>query len=526
MEDEGTIDLKEKAIAEIENILNQIIESEIPEEKLLEQMGIFNKGLPFVKLNRPCIIADGITKIQESDFDTLLKLHSRVSNDSRIMKFVPASGAATRMFKDLITTFNNRQIMSLEQNLSKEIDYTIEFIKNIKKFSFYEVLNNKLSELGYDADNIISSGNFRIILDLLLFDKGLNYSLLPKGLIPFHRYTDEIRTPFYEHLIEALDYSADNNKRARVHFTVAKEFFDEIENHLYEITQYLKNKGSFDISLTIQKKSTNTIAVDMNNEILLDDENNLIFRPGGHGALIENLNELNGDLVYIKNIDNIQTDDLKETTILYKKLLGGFLVQTQDKIFEFLVGLHSGNYSSSLFSEIAEFSKNILSINTGDDYEYKSINEKAEFWKKCLDKPLRVCGMVRNSGEPGGGPFWVEDISGELSLQIVESAQIDLNNVEQKLIFNSSTHFNPVDLVCGLRDYKGNPYDLNKFIDIKMSFITIKSVGSKEIKAYELPGLWNGSMAYWNTVFIEVPDTTFTPVKTVNDLLKKEHLQT
>lgn len=517
---------KEKAISEIENILNQIIESEVPEEKLLEQMGIFRKGLSFVKLNRPCTINDGIIKLKETEFDELLKLHSLESNKGRFMKFVPASGAATRMFKDLISTFENTNINTLQENISKEIDFTIKFIKNIKKFAFYNDLYLKITELGLNVDDTIATSDYKTILDLLLFNKGLNYSILPKGLIPFHKYSDEIRTPFMEHLIEAIEYSADENKLSKVHFTVAREFFTEIENHINEISKYLQDRGNFELSLTIQKKSTNTIAVDLNNEILLDDDNHLVFRPGGHGALIENLNEINGDIVYIKNIDNVQTDSLKSDTILYKKLLGGFLVKTQNKIFDYLKGLLLSDISSGFISEIAEFSREVLSIIPSDNYKIISLNEKVEFWKNQLNRPLRVCGMVKNSGEPGGGPFWVYGNNGELSLQIVESAQIDVNNVEQKLIFNSSTHFNPVDLVCGLRDVDGNQFDLTKYVDINMSFITAKSLGSKEIKAYELPGLWNGSMAYWNTVFVEVPDTTFNPVKTVNDLLKEEHLQT
>jgi len=378
---------------------------------------------------------------------------------------------------------------------------------------------------GLDIEALITEGRYKEILEYTLKPKGLNYADFPKGLIRFHRYPERSRTPFEEHLFEAAAYTLDRNMVARVHFTVPAEYEELIKEHIENVRGYYEASGvKYEVTFSTQNPSTDKIAVGLDNKPFRDSNGRLVFRPAGHGALLDNLNDLRGDIVFIKNIDNVVPDRLKHETYIYKKALGGYLVELQRDIFRYLERLTSGNVSWQLITQVFEFVRYELSTIPPEAVEKRgSREEKINFLISKLNRPLRVCGMVKNEGEPGGGPFWVRHEDGTLSLQIVESSQVDMESSGQRAIWESSTHFNPVDLVCGVRDHLGNPFDLKRFTDPNTGFISIKSMDGRELKTLELPGLWNGAMANWNTVFIEVPLITFNPVKTVFDLLRKEH---
>ena len=359
------------------------------------------------------------------------------------------------------------------------------------------------------------------ILDYILGEEGLNYANLPKALIHFHKYDNENRLALHEHFVEGAKYAQMQDGVVHLHFTVSPEHHDDFLFEIEEIQEEYESKYDvmYVVDFSFQKPETDTIAVNLDNTPFLDSEN-LLFRPAGHGALLSNLNDLDSDLIYIKNIDNITTDRLKSDTILYKKALASFLINTQNRIFEYLKQLYNEGISDADIKEIEFYlSENLKIVSVKADK-----NQKIDFLRSVLNRPIRVCGMVKNEGEPGGGPFWVfdEDLKIE-SLQIVESSQIDLENIEQKQIVHSATHFNPVDLVCATKNYKGEKFDLTQFVNAETGFISIKSKDGKELKAMELPGLWNGAMDKWITFFVEVPLSTFSPVKTINDLLREEH---
>jgi hypothetical protein len=381
-----------------------------------------------------------------------------------------------------------------------------------------------MSEDGYDFEGLLSEGNYTDILKYTLESEGLNYINQPKGSIKFHNYPEGARTAFEEHLIEALHYTKTDEKPAKVHFTISPEHIGLINSIVKPaIEQHKKVGNNIQVSYSFQKPSTDTIAVTIDNKPFKDVEGNLVFRPAGHGALLENLNDLKGDIILIKNIDNLVTDHLQGTTYLYKKLLTGYLIRLQNKISTYMRALESEDISLSTISSIKQFAESELLIKFNESFDSLATDLQIIKIKEKLNCPIRVCGMVKNEGEPGGGPFWVEGEDATVSLQIVEKTQIDLINEEQKKILEASTHFNPVDIVCGILDYKGTPFNLLKYSNPRMGLITIKSKDGREIKALELPGLWNGSMAKWITVFVKVPMITFNPVKEVNDLLKKEH---
>lgn len=502
----------------------------IPEEKILAQIEMFRRGIPCINLKRPCTIEDGIIRIEEHEFDELIKQHAEAATNGRITKFVPASGAATRMFRNLQALASKDGELTGE-SLTIQADngdaaavFGVKFFDNLQKFAFYERLKSIMSQQGINVDEILAKGEYKAILEYLLSAKGLNYGGLPKGLIPFHKYENHSRTPFEEHIVEAIAYAQDSDKTARIHFTVSEKHLSSIRDHIENISAPYEMDGiALDITYSIQKPSTDTIAVDLNNEPFRDEDGKLLFRPGGHGALLENLNDLEGDIVFIKNIDNVVPDSLKADTYLYKKILCGYLLGLQNNVFNYLKRLKGRDIDEGLIREIFTFAREKLSVTSPGDWESYSSAEKTDFLCSKLNRPLRVCGMVENVAEPGGGPFWVSHGDGSISLQIVESSQVDLKSENQRQIWNSATHFNPVDLVCGVRDYRGQFFNLMNFMDPEAGFIAVKSKYGRELKALELPGLWNGSMAWWNTAFIEVPITTFNPVKTVNDLLRETH---
>lgn len=505
----------------------------ITEEQILAQIEIFKGGIPPAKLIKPCTVGDGITVISKAEKNRLIELCQGAAASGRTMKFVPASGAATRMFHLLLAIMHDYpdlkadRLEKMAEEGNKDIQQFLLFFRDLKKFAFYDSLKAFLEKRGSDIERLIDSKQYKKILSALLDPEGMNYANLAKGLIKFHKYETDLRTPFEEQLIEAAAYTRDEKRIARLHFTVSPPSDsenDEISYIEYVRKRYEKQQGiRFEISYSTQKKSTDTIAVDHDNRPLHDADGALHFRPGGHGALLENLNELRGDIIFIKNIDNVVPDRLKPETYRYKMLLGGFLVNLQNEMFGYLEKLTSGEVDDALLAELFQFAEKQLSIVIPREIENGTQKERVEFLINRFNRPLRVCGMVKNQGEPGGGPFWVELPADTPSLQIVESSQLDKDDPEQLETWNSSTHFNPVDLVCGVRDFRGEPFDLMAFRDPHGGFISRKSKNGKEVKALELPGLWNGSMAFWNTVFVEVPITTFNPVKTVFDLLRDEH---
>ena len=509
-----------------EEIIAQLKEKGVSKEAALLQIGTFKQGIPYTELVRPCTIGDGIENIG-SDLDKHVGLYESEAIFRKIVKFVPASGAASRMFKELLPV--NDHSSEINKNVlidagDSESRAFLRFIENISNFAFYDELKSVMEKDGLNIDQLLESGTYKQIADYTLGPSGLNYANLPKGVIQFHKYGEKSRTAFEEHLVEASVYSKDGEGISRVHFTVSPDFLNKVKELLNsEKSEYEKDGVKFEISYSIQKPSTDTIAVDMENRPFLDDEGDVVLRPGGHGALIKNLNDLDCDIAFIKNIDNVVSDRLKVETYLYKKALGGYLLNLQSKVFGYLKKLDTGQSDNGFLESLTKFLNEKLEIELPSDFGDLSIDEKLGYLRAKLDRPLRVCGVVKNVGEPGGGPFWVRGSEGNLTKQIVESSQVDMNSQDQKSVWESSTHFNPVDLVCGLRNYNGDLFDLRTYVDPDMGFISNKSKDGRDLKALELPGLWNGAMADWNTLFVEVPLITFNPVKTIFDLLRSEH---
>ena len=512
-----------------ESDLMQMEAKGINPEMITSQLDRFKKGFPFLKLNRPCTLGDGIRGLESSEIKALLRAHSESALAGRTTKFVPASGAASRMFKSILKFYHpgaNSAKRSPAATEKQDPDYPpfLHCMKEIRRFAFFDALTKAMSENGLDMEGLLNKEQYGPVLEYMLTQKGLNLAGLPKGLIPFHLYPDYSRTPFEEHMVEGAGYVRDRKGLMRLHFTVSVDHKKDIERYMDKIRgRYESEGGAFDLTYSVQKASTDTIGADMDNRPFRGEKGDLLFRPGGHGALLENLYEIQGDIIFIKNIDNVVPDRLKPETILYKKALGGYLVDIQKKVFKYLHVLLEESVTSETLEEISVFAKDRLSVSFPEALERGPKEEKIRYLAEKLNRPLRVCGMVKNEGEPGGGPFWVQGEDKTVSCQIVESNQVDMASEEQRTIWESSTHFNPVDLVCGVRDFKGRPFDLMKFSDPETGFISVKSHGGRELKALELPGLWNGAMARWNTVFVEVPLITFNPVKTVLDLLRKEH---
>ncbi len=500
----------------------------ITEGDLLEQLEIFRRGTPYVRLLRPCIAGDGILKIEDSEKSELVEMYEEAASQGRLTKFIPASGAATRMFKNLAwfccqSPEVDLIVLKKKHPQDEKIRAIWEVVENIRHFAFFEDLEGVMAKDGLNIEKVLESGDFQTLFVYLLTERGLNYSNLPKALLKFHRYKDHQRTALEEHLVEAAGYSCDSDGVCRIHFTVSPGYRKIFEATIDRLkAKYEGSSRVLDVGLSEQSPSTDTIAVDANNQPVRDSEGRLIFRPGGHGSLLKNLNELNGDIVFLKNVDNVVPDSKKQPTFLYKKLLTGYLVKLQRRIFEYLNLLEEPSVSGELIRQIEEFCKAELNLDLRN-IENAPPEKKLKTLQTLLDRPLRVCGMVENRGEAGGGPFWIVDYDGNISIQIVEMSQIDKNSPTQMIILERSTHFNPVFIACGLRNYKGKQFNLFKYRDPRAVFITTKYMNGRELKALEWPGLWNGSMAYWNTVFVEVPQEIFNPVKTVNDLLKEAH---
>lgn len=486
-----------------EKDLLQIQSKNIAIETVEQQIEDFRTGFPFMSLEKAATVNDGVIRLSDEEVKQYADSYAQNSAGLNLLKFVPASGAATRMFKSLFTFLT-------ENKADKSVD---QFFEKLPLFAFYKDLLELIPE---DADK-------QTIAEYFLTEKGLNYGYLPKGLLKFHTYPEGCRTPLEEHIIEAANYGASEGV-ANLHFTVSPEYNAGFQGLTKSILPYYQRalNTKFNVSFSEQKGSTDTIAVNMDNSPFREKDDTLLFRPAGHGALIENLNDIDADIVFIKNIDNVVPDRLKGTTYDYKKALAGILLNYQSKIFAFEAALEAGA-TAELLAELAEFYEKEICVLPPVGFDTYSDEQKVAYFKTKLNRPIRVCGVVKNTGEPGGGPFWCKNSDGTASLQIVESAQIDVDSAEQKAIFNNSTHFNPVDLICGLKNSKGEKFNLLQFRDPKTGFVTVKSRDGKDVKAQELPGLWNGAMSDWNTVFVEVPLITFNPVKTVNDLLRDEH---
>ena len=495
------------------------------------QLALFRMPKPFLRLAAPCTTGDGIQAFDPQRRDALAALYEREGPDYRCIKFVPASGAASRMFKVLLWYFHQngeitRAAVSREASEGSEAaEQFLVFADGLRRFAFFSDLQSILADNGFNLDALMEAGRFREILRLLLTPEGLDYAGLPKGLLKFHEYPAGSRTAFEEHLVEAVSYVSDREGRCPLSFTVSPEHMERFKAALRRVRGAYEEKYGvrYDVSFSVQDPSTDTLAADMDNKPFRQEDGRLLFRPGGHGALLKNLNHLDGDLVFIKNIDNVVPDRLKPETFRWKKITAGYLIDTQHRIFDFLEKLASPDPDPRSLDEAADFMKKELLMPLPGDMGERSPEERRAYLVERLDRPIRVCGMVKNAGEPGGGPFWVVDEDGQRSLQIVETAQIDLDSPGQREIVESSTHFNPVDLVCGVKDWQGEPFDLSRFVDPKAVFISKKSKNGRDLKALEHPGLWNGAMSDWITLFVEVPGITFNPVKTVNDLLREAH---
>jgi Asp-tRNA(Asn)/Glu-tRNA(Gln) amidotransferase C subunit len=508
--------------------LQQIKSKGISESAVNTHIELFENGIPFTNIAEAATIGNGIIALDETLIDAETSRFEDKKDNLNLVKFVPASGAATRMFKFLFKFLDeyNPKEQSINSfiNKNKLKDMSLLLV-GIEKLPFYDQILQYLNNAGIRYNDLSLGEKIWHFVNTMLTEDQLNFGNQPKGLLPFHKYkTEHISTAFEEHLYEAALYASSGNI-AKLHFTISERHKDKFDGEFKRIEEYVEQHTgvSFDISFSYQQESTDTIAVTLDNEPFREDNGSILFRPSGHGALLKNLDTINADIIFIKNIDNVVVKQYKDELAKYKKVLAGILIKLQEKAFEFLHTLDKDVVSERQFNTIETFLEQEMSIRISREYKKYQDQYKIEYLREKLNRPIRICGMVKNEGEPGGGPFWVRDQYGNYALQIVESAQIDLKNTKQNSILQNATHFNPVDLVCGVKNYKGEKFDLDNYVDHNAAFITNKTKAGKDLKALELPGLWNGSMAFWTTIFVEVPIITFNPVKTVNDLLKAPH---
>lgn len=498
--------------------LELLREKGISPEQIETQLNYFSTGFPFLTIVSAASVEKGIIRMNKEEETTYLKAwQDYLNSGQKITKFVPASGAASRMFKDLYA------FLDADYELPST-SFEKTFFNQIQQFAFFVLLDETCKEMyGKGAVALCEEDRYKEVAAALLYHDGLDYGNLPKGLLLFHSYPEGNRTPVGEHLTEGTLYAKTAENRVDVHFTVSEEHKElfELLVAARKLNYQFKLGVTFSVSYSIQKPSTDTIAVDMNNEPFREDDGTLLFRPGGHGALIENLNDIDSDVIFIKNIDNVVPDRLKDQEAHYKRLLGGILVTLQQRAHTYLQRLESGEADPDELDEMLAFTEKELTITHNQKFDTDEALK--DYLKRKLDRPFRVCGMVKNAGEPGGGPFLAVNPDGTVSLQIMESSQINRHDAKAVEAFKNGSHFNPVDVACGVKRYQGDKFDLTKFVDTNTGFISHKSKNGRELKALELPGLWNGAMSDWNTIFVEVPISTFNPVKTVNDLLRPEH---
>ena len=501
-----------------EQDIDLLREKGITESQIDAQLHHFQTGFPYLPIEAAASVEKGIMRVTEEMEEFYLNAWcDYLKSVKKMIKFVPASGAASRMFKDLYAFLDADY-----EEPSTAVEKT--FFAQLTQFAFFVSLDETCKDIfGKGAEELCHEGRYKEVVAALLYPEGLNYGNMPKGLLLFHKYPEGNRTPLGEHLTEGTLYAKNSKNEVNVHFTVSaehKEMF-ELLVAARKLNYEFKLGASFSVTYSIQKPATDTIAVDMSNRPFRDEDGTLLFRPGGHGALIENLNDLDADILFVKNIDNVVPDRLKENEAHYKKLLAGILVTMQQRAFAYLRKLELAGVTAEELDEMLAFTENELCITYPGTFE---TDESLKIYlKRKLDRPFRVCGMVKNEGEPGGGPFIVVNADGTSSLQILESSQINKHDAKAMNAFKNGSHFNPVDLVCGVKRYQDDKFDLAKFVDPNTGFISHKSKNGKELKALELPGLWNGAMSDWNTIFVEVPVSTFNPVKSVNDLLRPEH---
>ena len=498
--------------------LEVLKEKGISEEKLIEELTMIRDGFPYLKIEAPATPGHGISVLSQQMAEGADRCWTDfLRAGGRVMKMVPASGAASRMFKDLFSFVNGKKD-------KPDNDFMRHFFENIENFAFFPKLNAKCMDL-YDKSvaSLLKEKRYKDIVKALIERDGLGYGYLPKALLEFHMVVGDTRTALEEHLAEGAQYAAGKDGKVRVHFTVSEEHLPLVERKVEQESGHLGNLygADYEVSYSVQKPSTDTIAANLDGTPYREN-GKLFFRPGGHGALIENLNDLDADVIFIKNIDNVVPDSRRDATIIFKKVLGGTLVAVKQRIDEYCRKLESKKATDAELDEMLIFLRHVLCI-TNDRADEMDAEGKREYIFGKLNRPVRVCGMVRNSGEPGGGPFLAYNPDGTVSPQILESSQIDPDNKEAMKMMKESTHFNPVDLAVATKDYKGRKFNLPDYVDRATGFISQKSREGVEIKALELPGLWNGAMSDWNTIFIEVPAETFNPVKTVNDLTRDAH---
>ncbi|RXG18203.1 putative protein DUF4301 [Leeuwenhoekiella aestuarii] len=503
--------------------INEIKDHGLTAKQVESQIDLFVNGVPNVKLVAPATTSDGIFKLAEADELKFLDFYEDKKPKLDLLKFTPASGAASRMFKKIYQFLEDYDASkeTIDEYLERTGDnHMKKFFAGYEKFPFYNHIIDGLDEKTKADENAKKYA----FIKTMMSEDGENYGNLPKGLIPFHYYGCYKATAFEEHLHEAAAYAAKSDKAA-LHFTVSPEHKEAFAKEFDTIHASVSNTTgvNFDVDYSFQKPETDTVAVTMDNKLYRKSDGSLLFRPGGHGALIENLNDVDADVIFIKNIDNVLVQDQIQNLARSKRILAGLLLEKQAQVFKYAELLNKNTISENELEELVTFLKEDFSTRIDSDYTDFSTEEKKSYLAELLDRPMRVCGMVKNEGEPGGGPFWVEDESGKVALQIIESAQVNTKDAKQGEIFKNSTHFNPVDIVAGVRNYKGEKYNLLDYVNPDLAFIAYKTDGGNEIKALELPGLWNGAMARWNTLFVEVPLETFNPVKTVNDLLKLSH---
>lgn len=517
---------KAKAVGFTPHDFVQLYNHGLPLENIAHQMGLFRSGIAKTTLDRPATLDDGIVKLTDAEFQSYANYFDQKKQSIRLEKFIPASGAASRMFKFLNEFLNEFDAESETINAyinRKEASSLNIFLAGMEKFPFFDTVHQELKNLYPDFGSWERSDKNYHFIKLMLEKGHFDFCSKPKGVLPFHKYPTHIATAVEEHLNETVYYSGADNT-ANLHFTVSEGHQHQFEAIISSVKSKIEKQGGNKIntSFSYQDKATDTMGVDMDNIPFRDEKGKLVFRPAGHGALIENLDKLHADVIFIKNIDNVIQNHVREIA-LYKKALAGLLLELQGEIFDCLKQLFKPSVSENDIQRIIAFVSEKLHIEIIGDFSKYTLENKILYLSEILDRPIRVCGMVKNEGEPGGGPFWIRDGKGVLSLQIVETTQLDLSNEAQAKILASSTHFNPVDLVCGVKNYRGEKFGLSKFVDHNSGFIVEKNKNGRPLKAYELPGLWNGAMAKWITVFVEVPLMTFNPVKTVNDLLKPAH---
>ncbi|SEP92874.1 protein of unknown function [Hyunsoonleella jejuensis] len=510
-----------------EKDIEQIHRKGITLDQVNAQIDRLKNGMTHSRLLAAATVGRGIHRFDESEIDGLIKLYDEKKEEYDLLKFVPASGAATRMFKFLFQFLKRFSITkdNIKKYVEKYGDELIEvFVTNLSNFPFYEEVMDKVKTQVPNFNSLTEEEQYVQFIKTMLDENELNYSFFPKGLLPFHKYGDGYITAFEEHLYESTLY-ASSKGNANLHFTVSEKHQDYFLELLKEIKLRLEKTTNvaFNVSFSFQKEATETIALTKDDKVFRNEDESILFRPGGHGALLENLNDLESDIIFIKNIDNITVKDRNEEDSKYKKLLAGVLLKIQNQVFDYLHELDKGNIDDADITAMAYFLRKQLGVYIHPDFSDFSFEGKINYLRYKFDRPIRVCGMVKNEGEPGGGPFWVKDKNDEISLQIVEFAQIDFSKKQQQSIVYKASHFNPTDLVCGVKNYKGEKFNLLEYVDPEAAFITMKTQNGVDIHALELPGLWNGSMAHWNSIFVEVPLSTFNPVKTVNDLLKPAH---